>query len=255
MLERLIVLFIIGLLFIPFLTTGLVLYSVILALTIALVILLVKTGILSNITRSIKARKIENKEVLLEIDIDRKLAVFSHFNEQKDQVLVVSPQLTQDGDLEYIRSWHDLLNVLVHGLEEINDQYQNFDIMKQLVAPIREHLQIEQDISQLEQQEEKIEQLLNLVSSSEFYSSQEELYKRALSQVQQMIEKASKLEQVYVRLIREVLIGKELSGYDPNQILDNHMAVDSQYKKIKEEYQQLKDTATAYSELLQNEKF
>jgi hypothetical protein len=243
---------------------------------------LVWLGIVSNpFTRSLKARKIKNEDVLLEINRELDyplggLGVFSYFSQGKDKVLVVFPKLTQDGDLEYIRSWYDLLDVIVHSLEETVHWYdfldgivhsldslenkktvqqgENFDIMRQLTTPIQEHLQIEQDISKLQQQEEKIEQLLKLVSSSDLYSSQEELYDRALSQVQEMIDKASKLEQVYIRLIREVLIGKELSNYDPNQIVDNQMAMYSQYKKVKEEYQQLKDTATAYTELVKSDK-
>lgn len=213
----------------------------------------------SKIIRNFKVRKIQKETVLVEVEkeVDLPLGnfgVFSYFSQGREEVLVVFPKLNQDGDLEYIYSWYDPLNVLFHSLKDERTQDENFAIMQELVIPIQEHLQVEQDTSKLQQQEEKIEQLLNLVSTSEVYSNQQELYERALWQVQEMIEKASKLEQVYIRLIREVLIGKELSNYDPTQIVNNHIAMDSQYKKVKEEYQQLKDTATAYTELLQNDK-
>lgn len=85
---------------------------------------------------------------------------------------------------------------------------------------------------------------------SELYLSQQEIYERALFQVENLLDKAEELQRVYVRLIREVLIGREIAQYSPDLLPNDSLAIDNQYKKIKEEYQYMKDTATAYAELL-----
>lgn len=248
--QKIIVLVIIGILLVSLFDP--IIFSITVIIILPSIIILLKTGVLEDIIRFVKAKKIKREDVLLETN--QEIGIFSHFNQGQKQVLIIFPRLTKDGDVEYSSLWKNLLRVTVHNLEKAKNKSENFVLMQQLVAPVREHLQIEEDISQLQQQEEKIERLLKLVSQSDLYSHQKELYDRALSQVQEMIDKASNLERVYLRLIKEVLIEKELSSYDPNQIVDNHMAMDSQYKIIKEEYQQLKDTATAYSELLQSDK-
>ena len=248
MLKIYALLFIIGIL-IPSLVSAPV-SSLIGILMITAIIFFCEGGFLSNSIRSIKARTIKSKDVLIEVD--RELGIFSRFNQKQNQVLIILPRLTKNGDVEYIKVWRDLSNVIVHNLEKVNSHRGDFSVMKQLVSPVREHLQIEQDISQLQKNKKQIEHLLKLVSTSEFYYNQRELYDRALFQVQEMIDKAKKLEQAYIRLIRELLIGEQLSSYNPNQIENYHLAHYSQYQKIKEEYQQLKDTAIAYGELLQN---
>jgi hypothetical protein len=46
------------------------------------------------------------------------------------------------------------------------------------------------------------------------------------------------------------LIGRKIAQYDPNLLPNDGFAIENKYKRIKEEYQYMKDTATAYAELL-----
>jgi hypothetical protein len=45
-------------------------------------------------------------------------------------------------------------------------------------------------------------------------------------------------------------IGIKVAEYNPNLLPDDNFAIDIQYKRIKAEYQNMKQTATAYAELL-----
>ncbi|NJL22573.1 MAG: hypothetical protein HC895_19970 [Leptolyngbyaceae cyanobacterium SM1_3_5] len=90
-----------------------------------------------------------------------------------------------------------------------------------------------------------------MVATSDFYASQQHIYERALIQIENLLHKAEELQQVYVRFIREVLIGRQVAEYDPNLLPDNGMAIDQQYRRIKREYQTIKDAAIAYGELIQ----
>lgn len=211
----------------------------------------------ASIIRFLRVIQINNQYVFLEIDKELdyplgNLGIFSQLNNKQDKVLVIFPNLTKDGDLEYISCWYDLVDVFVYSLEA-PVRHENLIIMQQLSPTIQEHLQIEKDISKLEKQEQDLKQLLKLISSSDLYSEQKDIYDRALEQVQKMIDRAIELEKIYIRLVREILIGKELSNFNPNKIIDDYIEIDSQYKKVKEEYQHLKDTANAYTELLQSD--
>jgi gamma-glutamyl:cysteine ligase YbdK (ATP-grasp superfamily) len=124
---------------------------------------------------------------------------------------------------------------------------------KELSPLIKEHLQIEQEILSLEEQDCKVNDLADLVSTSELYSSQLELYEKALVQIEKLLKKARQLQNIYIHLIREGLIGIQVAGYNPDTIQNDRLAFDSKYRRIREEYQYMKDLATAYTELLRQQ--
>jgi hypothetical protein len=205
-----------------------------------------------------KIRQIKNS-VVLEVDgADTrysdlpmgKLGMFYEVNE-KQRVRVVFPKLTPEGDVQYIYSWHDLRSIHILPSGKINAQSKaKLRAAQELASLIKEHLQLELEILNLREQWQKISDLLDLVATSAFYASQQEIYERALSQVENLLSKAEDLQAVYVRFIREVLIGNKIVGYSPNLLPDGEVDLDSQYKVVRAEYQRMKDTATAYAELL-----
>jgi hypothetical protein len=178
------------------------------------------------------------------------LGIFFDVNDNR-RIRVVFPKLTRDG-IEYIYSWHNLESIRIPALEKTDPQSRvNLQSAQEIAFLMKEHIQfVEPEILNLRKQWHKINELLDLVATSEFYASQQGIYERALFQIENLLDKAEEIQQVYVGFIREMLIGRQIAGYDPNLLPDKGLAIDNQYKKIKEEYQYMKDTATAYADLL-----
>ncbi|MBE9099055.1 hypothetical protein [Vacuolonema iberomarrocanum] len=207
------------------------------------------------LSRAQKIKQIKNS-VVLEVDgadtrySDLPLGKLGIFYEISDnqRVRVVFPKLTSHGDVQYIYSWHNLPSIHLPALEKTSPQ--KLRAAQELAALVKEHLQLEPEILSLREQRQKISDLLNLVATSNFYASQQDIYERALFQVENLLDKAEDLESVYVRFIREALIGNKIVGYSPDLLPDGNSNIDHQYKLIRAEYQRMKDTATAYAELL-----
>lgn len=179
------------------------------------------------------------------------LAIFHNSNENR-RVQVIFPKLTPEGDVQYISSWHDLRSTHVPGHTTDTQNQISIQIAQDLRLLMKEHIEfVEPEILNLNKQHQKISKLLNLVATSDFYAGQQDIYERALIQIENLLNKAEELQQVYVRFIREVLIGGQVAAYDPDLIPDNGFAIDRQYREIKQEYQTIKDTAIAYGELIQ----
>lgn len=178
------------------------------------------------------------------------LGIFFEVNEKR-RIRVIFPKLTQEG-IEYIYSWHNLQSIRIPALEKTHTQGRiNLKVAQELASLIKEHIQfVEPEILNLRKQWHRINELIDLVATSEFYASQQGIYKRALFQIERMLDKAEELEQVYIGFIREVLIGRQVAEYNLNLLPDDGLAIDDHYKIIREEYQNMKDTATAYAELL-----
>lgn len=166
---------------------------------------------------------------------------------------VILPNITTDGELYYEYNWIPITSVKIPKKEaKSGEERVRLEAAEELIKPIIEHLQVKSELKELNEQYQELKELFNLVSTSEFYADQKSLYKRGLAQIKELITKAENLEKTYYKLIREVLIGIRLAKYDPSKIPDRHIALDSQYQEIKEEYEHMKDTATAYNELVNN---
>ncbi|MBE9011717.1 hypothetical protein IQ250_16050 [Pseudanabaenaceae cyanobacterium LEGE 13415] len=166
-----------------------------------------------------------------------------------DRVQVVFPTITDKGDVEYIYSWHSLKDVQPIALSPTHRQ-NKVRVMAELAPVIKEHLKLEQDTIALENQSIKINKLAGLVAVSDIYSSQLDIYERAIDETEKLIKKVEELSAVYVRIVRETLIGTRIADFNPDLLLDLHVPLDAQYERVKAEYQHMKDTAQAYYELL-----
>ncbi|ANV83750.1 hypothetical protein AWQ21_04755 [Picosynechococcus sp. PCC 7003] len=176
------------------------------------------------------------------------LGIVISIDRKQRRIKILFPKLTTAGDIQYIQSWHNFQYVQVPDKNTLRKS-QN---IQELATLVQEHLQLEIEIEKLTEEWKKIKKLSELVSTSEFYSNRQETCKKALFQVKKLLKKADQLEQVYVRFIREILIGYEISGFDFKPLTNEKlMLIDSQHKKIKEEYQDIKNTAIAYAELIQ----
>lgn len=181
------------------------------------------------------------------------LGIFCKVNDKR-RIQVIFPKLTPNSDVEYIYSWHDLNVIRIPTPAKMSTQdTTKLKAAQELASLIKEHLQLELEILSLRKQYRKIKRIVDLVSISDFYASQQEVYERALFQVEDLLTKAKELQQLYVRFIREALIGNQLAGYNLDLSLENQLTIDVQYRRIKEEYQYMKDTATAYANLLRTQ--
>ncbi|MFW6296228.1 MAG: hypothetical protein ACOC04_03450 [Halothece sp.] len=210
---------------------------------------------IKSILKKFKFEKIKSKKVILEVNKETNfslgsLGICKEINQNKNEVLVLFPTLTDNGDLEYKTFWYHFSNINIHDITNKETSNKNFLVMQKIAGFIQEQMEIEKAIVKQKEEQEKIKKLINLASSSKIYTDQINLYERAFSELQNLIDKGEKLKEVYFELVRENLIGKELLDYDPDQILNNHSVVESQYQQIREEYENLKDTATAYAEML-----
>jgi hypothetical protein len=166
-----------------------------------------------------------------------------------DRVQVVFPTITDAGDVEYIYSWHSLNAVTPMTLSPSHRQ-NKIRVMAELAPIIKEHLKLELDTIALENQSVKINKIAELVAVSDLYSTQLETYERAIDETAKLIKKVEELSAVYVRIVRETLIGTRIADFDPELLLDWHVPIDAQYERVKAEYEFMKDTAQAYYELL-----
>lgn len=166
-----------------------------------------------------------------------------------DRVQVVFPTITDAGDVEYIYSWHSLKSVTPVTLSR-TDRQNKIRVMAELAPVMKEHLKLELDTVALEKQFEKINKIAKLVSVSDFYASQLETYEKAIDETNKLIQKVDELSAVYVRIVRETLIGTRIAEFNPDLLLDLHVPLDAQYERVKAEYQFMKDTTQAYYDLL-----
>ncbi len=169
---------------------------------------------------------------------------------QNRRIRVVFPTLTAEGDVKYIYSWHNLKSIRIPALNDASLQHQSqFGAIEQLATLIKEHLQLQLEIIDLTKQWQEINNLLHLIATSVLYASHQEIYARALLQVENLLDKTEQLEQIYLSLIREGLIGFKIVGYNPNFLPDEILIINDQYKRIRQEYEIMKNTASAYAEL------
>jgi hypothetical protein len=166
-----------------------------------------------------------------------------------DRVQVVFPMLTDAGEVEYLYSWHSLKSVTPAVLSRTHRQ-NKVRVMAELAPLIKEHLRLELDRVALENQMTKIQKIAELVAVSDLYSSQLGTYERAMDETEKLICKVEELSRIYVRMVKEALIGTRIAEFNPDLLLDLHVPLDEQYTRVKSEYQFMKDSAQAYYDLL-----
>jgi hypothetical protein len=119
-------------------------------------------------------------------------------------------------------------------------------IAKKLVVEIRPQNQ------DLQVKFNELERLEKLASSSDLYTLQANLYRRAKEQVAILLESGKNLDKECDKFVRETLIGEELMKYNPENIPDiaaTKISLDYQCDQISSEYQKLKSEIQAYNSL------
>jgi len=132
-------------------------------------------------------------------------------------------------------------------------QDNNYQTTKEIASLTKEiFTEIDPQLSKFKQEHAELARLEKLVSSSEMYHSKTHLYRRARIQVQQLIDQAEKLKREYVKCIREILIGAEMSQFNPDSlsdILERKLILHSKYETFKTEFQNKKDEIQVYDNL------
>jgi hypothetical protein len=139
-----------------------------------------------------------------------------------------------------------------HDIDENRDDENSWaikqvsSIAKKLVVEIRPQNQ------DLQVKFNELERLEKLASSSDLYTLQANLYRRAKEQVAILLESGKNLDKECDKFVRETLIGEELMKYNPENIPDiaaTEISLDYQCDQISSEYQKLKSEIQAYNSL------
>jgi hypothetical protein len=125
---------------------------------------------------------------------------------------------------------------------------------EQLIPLVREHLLLIQEDIKLATQRAEIGRLIDLINTSEAHANRRETYAMVLHKLNELHKKSDELKRLYCRAIGDILIGVELAIQDSTLLSDDHLFIQTQYeaqfKRLKEEYQYVKDASTAYAGLL-----
>jgi uncharacterized membrane protein YjfL (UPF0719 family) len=139
-----------------------------------------------------------------------------------------------------------------HDIDENRDDESSWaikqvsSIAKKLVVEIRPQNQ------DLQVKFNELERLEELASSSDLYTLQANLYRRAKEQVAILLESGKNLDKECDKFVRETLIGEELMKYNSENIPDiaaTKISLDYQCDQVSSEYQKLKSEIQAYNSL------
>lgn len=128
-----------------------------------------------------------------------------------------------------------------------------YRVAQELAPLIKERHELELEIMRIDSERRKAKRLLNLVSTSDAYANQQNIYETFYSEISRLLSKAQELEQLYRHFIREALIGVQLVTNHPAMSLRNHLSIktmEAKCEKQKDEYQYMKDKVEAYADLL-----
>lgn len=149
---------------------------------------------------------------------------------------------------------NDLSNVKSVIKHRIKNNYK-LSTAHKLAPIIQEHLQIKAEIKELNQQDVKISNLAQLVATSDIYNERLHTYATTLLKIRNCLKQAKQLDQSYTRLVREMLIGIKVAEEELKHLPDRETSFDLQYQRIQEEYNFMKDEATAYYQLLKDSRY
>lgn len=182
------------------------------------------------------------------IDLGCPLIKQSKLLRNKRLIELIFPRLDSQGKLEYIFSQHPLDEISFVKLKK-KKLSRKSALAKEILPLIPLHLEIQEEIVKLLKERENLDKISSLVATSQVYSGYQKIYNRARVQLDDIIQKARELKNIYATMIREELIGLKVAQYNCDNFIDNRIIFDTQYQQLKQEYQRLKDTADAYAEL------
>jgi hypothetical protein len=142
----------------------------------------------------------------------------------------------------------DLQQVTLIKSDRSDYDYTNTKRLAPLVKTLL--FDINPKIDRLLQKRDELSRLRDLAASSEVFQSRAEIYERAITQVQIVIDKAEAFQRECLKFIRETLIERELvkSDIDPD-LVDWPLDFETKYGVIQEKYQLWKEEIKAYLEL------
>ncbi len=215
-----------------------------------LVIGVISSSIIKQNNWRARRHKISNSDVV-------------YYNEEKKYVV---PFKIEDCSYKTLAFYVIILKMCLSGqdvryqVDKVSDWYINENhndesswaikqvssVAKKLVFEIRPQNQ------DLQAKFNELEGLEKLASSSDLYSLQANLYRRAKEQVAILLESGKNLDKECDKFVRETLIGEELMKYNPENIPDissMKLSLDYQCDQISSEYQKLKSEIQAYNSL------
>jgi hypothetical protein len=142
----------------------------------------------------------------------------------------------------------DLQQVTLIKSDRPDYDYTNTKRLAPLVKTLL--FDINPKIDRLLQKRNELSRLRDLAASSEVFQSRSEIYERAISQVQIVIDKAEAFQRECLKFIRETLIERELVKSDiDTDLVDWRIDFETKYSVIQEKYQLWKEEIRAYLEL------
>lgn len=194
-------------------------------------------------------------------------AIITKTHPQSDRYILTIPYLeyneyTQSVQLHYYSTIHSLDEYSLNNNFRVKSVIQrgkknNYKLttVQQLAPIINEHLQIKAEIKKLRKRYVKISNLAKLVAASDIYNERLHIYETALRKIINCSNQAEQLQQSYTRLVIEMLIGIKVAEQELKYLLDSEISFDLQYQRIQEEYNFMKDEATAYYQLLKESRY
>jgi hypothetical protein len=163
------------------------------------------------------------------------------------KVKTIHPQITET-EIQLHDVTVDLKYVTLLKVDRADYDYTNMRRLAPLVKTLI--FDINPKIDRLTEKRDELGRLRNLAASSELFQSHAQLYERAMTQVQAVIDQAESFRQECLKFIRETLIERELvkSDLDPD-LVDWPIDFETKYQLIQEKYQLWKAEIQAYLEL------
>ncbi|NJO63203.1 MAG: hypothetical protein HC836_34780 [Richelia sp. RM2_1_2] len=123
---------------------------------------------------------------------------------------------------------------------------------------IYENILLQQEIVKINKQHDEIDKVFKLIAKSQQYVNQQEIYKNALLDLNKVLSKADKLNNVTFDYISEILINTKLKTNEisvfSNNVTDKYLSIEAQHLQLKEDYQHLKDVSSNYDSLVKIDK-
>ncbi len=176
-----------------------------------------------------------------------------------NKVEVIFPTLerknwfSEDKIVKLVRSIHDLADI--EPLNSLNNTNCDYFYIQEIQPLVKTYIEIDPEIAGFKAKREEIIKIRKLVNTSKVYAARAENYTKAISELDNAIQKALDLKDECLDLIREILISAEISKVDTNGYLDNDVAIEFKVQEISQNFQQFKLDAQsqieAYTEVLQ----
>lgn len=169
---------------------------------------------------------------------------------EKNKAFVAIPILSDEGEVQIEYNYYDIAAVEPLQPVAINKKLALRSISN--LAPIIADCQAtERESEALDKKYLEMTRLAGLVSKSDLYSNQLDIYERGLAQLELLLHKTDELNKIHMNLVKEALIANKVNEFEANTLSSSlYFELESRYKQTKEEYQNMKDTTKIYFDLV-----